>query len=148
MKIRAFFLAAIFLSPISCAHASVDVAATQKIAEQGHVDAQYNLGNMYFNGRGVPQDHRQAVAWYRKAAEQGDASAQNNLGVMYANGEGVPQSYSLAYTWFSVAIANGYQDQSRAISVRDALATKLSPPQLAEAQKRAAQYFEQYQPRT
>ena len=111
MKIRAFFLAAIFLSPISCAHASVDVAATQKIAEQG------------------------------------DANAQFNLGDMYANDQGVPQSYSLAYTWLSVAIANGYRDQSRAISKRDALAAKLSPPQLAEAQKRAAQYFEQYQPR-
>ena len=54
--------------------------------------AQYNLGVMYENGRGVPQNDAEAVKWYRKAAEQGLASAQNNLGVMYANGEGVPQN--------------------------------------------------------
>ncbi|MBR0097489.1 MAG: SEL1-like repeat protein, partial [Synergistaceae bacterium] len=45
----------------------------------GHAEAQYNLGNMYINGRGVQQDYQQALYWYRKAAEQGDAGAQNNL---------------------------------------------------------------------
>ena len=55
-------------------------------AEQGDADAQYNLGVMYANGRGVRQDDAQAVQWYRKAAEQGDAEAQFNLGVMYADG--------------------------------------------------------------
>jgi hypothetical protein len=41
-------------------------------AEAGDVDAQYNLGVMYVNDRGVPQDDTEAVAWYRKAAEQGE----------------------------------------------------------------------------
>jgi hypothetical protein len=41
-------------------------------AEAGDVDAQYNLGVMYANDRGVPQDDAEAVAWYRKAAEQGE----------------------------------------------------------------------------
>ena len=45
--------------------------------------AQYNLGVMYDNGDGVPQDYKEAVKWYRLAAEQGDASAQYNLGLMY-----------------------------------------------------------------
>ena len=49
-------------------------------AEQGDVDAQLNLGNMYFNGEGVPQDDKAAVKWYRLAAEQGNARAQHNLG--------------------------------------------------------------------
>ena len=53
------------------------------LAEQGDANAQYNLGVMYRNGEGVPEDDRQAAFWYRKAAEQGDASAQNNLGLMY-----------------------------------------------------------------
>jgi TPR repeat protein len=54
------------------------------MAEQGHAGAQYNLGVMYKNGRGIPQDYMQAAAWYRKAAEQGIANAQYNLGGMYA----------------------------------------------------------------
>ncbi|HHF3737183.1 TPA: tetratricopeptide repeat protein, partial [Haemophilus influenzae] len=56
------------------------------LAEQGDVKAQYNLGNMYVNGRGVKQDGFEAVKWYRKAAEQGLANAQFNLGVMYYEG--------------------------------------------------------------
>ncbi len=36
------------------------------LADKGNVDAQHNLGFMYENGRGVPQDYVQAVAWYRK----------------------------------------------------------------------------------
>jgi TPR repeat protein len=31
---------------------------------------------MYATGQGVPQDHVEAVKWYRKAAEQGYAKAQ------------------------------------------------------------------------
>ena len=48
------------------------------LAEQGFVKAQYNLGVMYANGHGVPQDYTEAVKWYRLAAEQGNSGAQNN----------------------------------------------------------------------
>ena len=61
------------------------------LAEQGHATAQFNLGLLYANGQGVPQDFAEAVKWTRLAAEQGQVSAQYNLGLMYANGEGVPQ---------------------------------------------------------
>ena len=44
--------------------------------------AQYNLGFLYDNGWGVPEDDAEAVRWYRLAADQGDASAQYNLGVV------------------------------------------------------------------
>ena len=40
-------------------------------AEQGEASAQYNLGFMYNNGEGVPQDDKTAVKWYTLAAEQG-----------------------------------------------------------------------------
>ena len=59
----------------------------RKAAEQGHADAQCNLGIRYTNGQeGLKQDHAEAVCWYRKAAEQGHAKAQYNLGVAYENG--------------------------------------------------------------
>jgi TPR repeat protein len=48
----------------------------RSLAEQGNVYAQYNLGAMYDEGKGVPQDHAEAVKRYRKAAEQGFARAQ------------------------------------------------------------------------
>ena len=39
------------------------------LAEQGHVTAQFSLGVMYLNGKGVPQDYSEAVKWYQLAAE-------------------------------------------------------------------------------
>jgi len=63
---------------------------TRAMAEQGYAGAQYDLGQMYAEGQGVPQDDAEAVTWYRRAAEQGYAPAQGNLGVMYDNGRGVP----------------------------------------------------------
>ena len=77
------------------------------LAEQGEASAQYNLGLMFDNGQGVPQDYATAVSWYRKAAEQGHAAAQNNLGAMYAHGQGVPQDYAAAASWYRKAAEQG-----------------------------------------
>ena len=41
------------------------------LAKQGDASAQYNLGVMYGNGQGVPQDYKAALEWYTLAAEQG-----------------------------------------------------------------------------
>ena len=76
-------------------------------AEAGYAAAQFNLGTMYDEGKGVPQNYAEAVKWYRLAAEAGDAKAQHNLGAMYANGTGAPQDYSLAYMWINLAAAQG-----------------------------------------
>jgi TPR repeat protein len=42
-------------------------------ANQGHADAQCNLGIMYKNGQKVKQSDCEAMRWYRKAADQGHA---------------------------------------------------------------------------
>ena len=78
------------------------------LAAQGIAEAQYSLGIMYHNGKGVAQDDAKAVYWYRKAAAQGEAGAQFNLGFMYVKGEGVPQDYEKAFYWFRKAAAQGY----------------------------------------
>ena len=46
------------------------------LAEQGHALAENNLGVMYYNGQGVPQDYKAAVKWYTLAAKQGSVDAQ------------------------------------------------------------------------
>ncbi len=78
------------------------------LAKQGNAEAQFNLGLMYYNGQGLPQDYVQALQWYRKAAEQGYAKAQHNLGFMYYNGEGVPQDDAEAVEWWRKAAEQGY----------------------------------------
>ncbi len=44
------------------------------LAEQGHAQAQVNLGIIYSQGRGVPKDFVQAYRWYTLAADQGNGS--------------------------------------------------------------------------
>ena len=75
----------------SCTSTEDAVEAIRLAAEQGRASAQNNLGVMYENGLGIPQDETEAVRWYRLAADQGLADAQHNLGDMYADGRGVPQ---------------------------------------------------------
>eukprot|EP00729_Bicosta_minor_P007502 gene7502-biopygen19925 len=69
--------------------------------------AQSNLGLMYDTGRGVKQDHVEAVKWYRKAAEAGNAAAQYNLGCLYDTGKGVEQDHVEAAKWFRRAAEAG-----------------------------------------
>ena len=90
------------------AKAKEAVKWSRKAAEQGDAEAQFNLGIMYHNGQGVPQDHAEAARWYRKAAEQGDADAQFNLGLMYHNGQGVPQDHAEAARWSRKAAEQGH----------------------------------------
>ena len=78
------------------------------LAQQGHADAQFNLGVMYEKGRGVPQDDKTAVKWLTLAAKQGDARAQYNLGWMSDKGRGTPQDYKNALKWYRLAAEQGY----------------------------------------
>jgi TPR repeat protein len=101
-------------------------------ADQGDAVAQFNLGLIYANGYGVPEDDVEAVKWYRKAAEQGQARAQSNLGVMYLSGEGVPEDCVVAYMWCNLAAAQGYEG---ARSKKVMASIKMTKEQIAEAQK-------------
>lgn len=51
-------------------------------ADKGDADAQFNLGQAYKLGRGVPQDLVQAEKWYKKAADQGHLQASDNYGLV------------------------------------------------------------------
>lgn len=104
------------------------------LAEQGDANAQYSLGVMYANGRGVPQDYAEALKWYRLAAEQGDVNAQNNLGVIHQYGQGVPQDYVSAHIWYNLASANGHENSGK---WRNEVAAKMTPADISEAQRRA-----------
>jgi TPR repeat protein len=80
------------------------------LADKGDAYAQNNLGVIYDNGRGVPENDAEAVKWFRKAAAQGAVDAQYNLGVMYDNGRGVPENDAEAVKWFRKAAAQGRAD--------------------------------------
>ena len=79
-------------------------------------------------------DYATDVSWFRKAAEEGNVFAQH-LGVLYVKGEGVPQDYVQAHMWFSLSAAQGGGTNNQ-----DIIAARMTPPQIAEAQKLAREW--------
>ena len=105
----------------------------EKSAAQGNADAENNLGFLYDKGQG---DYAKAQEWYEKAAAQRHAAAQSNLGWLYANGRGVPQDYVRAYMWWSLAAAQSTSSAEESEdSILDKLARRMTPAQIAEAQR-------------
>ena len=69
----------------------------------GDADAQFNLGQAYKLGRGVPVDMAMAESWYRKAALQGQIEAEANYGlILFQNGK-----REEALPWLNKAVARG-----------------------------------------
>ncbi len=83
----------------------------RRAAEQGHGEAQVNLGLLYEAGLGVRQDYLEAARWYRKALECGSAPSRDaaavHLGVLYGEGLGVERDDAAAVEWFRQAAAAG-----------------------------------------
>jgi TPR repeat protein len=73
------------------------------LADKGDADAQFNLGQAYKLGRGVPADLGSAQSWYERAAAQGHDQAQANLGlILFQKGE-----RAKALPWIRKAADNG-----------------------------------------
>lgn len=91
-------------------HAKDYVRALQlwrPLAEQGDADAQYEVGTLYAEGKGVAASDIIAATWFQRAAEQGVAGAQYNLAVSFAEGLGVRKDDALAAKWFRRAADQG-----------------------------------------
>ena len=86
------------------------LAECRPLAEHGNASAQFVIGVMYFEGRGVPKDPAKGAQWTLKAADQGVADAQFNLAMMYTKGQGVPQDDAQAATWLRKAADQGVRE--------------------------------------
>ncbi len=62
----------------------------KKLADDGNVDAQVSLGDVYQYLYPQP-DYKQAAHWYRTAMENGSAKGQMQLARLYERGLGVPK---------------------------------------------------------
>lgn len=113
------------------------------LAEKGNVTAQWFIGSLYENGRGVTQNYPLALKWYQIAAQNdqalaqqsnGQAMAQQSLGFMYQSGSGVIQDKVYAHMWFNIAASNGAH---LAIQARDITASMMTPTDISRAQRLA-----------
>ena len=127
------------------AYARQDYARSASIfmrrAELGQAEAQTYLGYMYAKGKGVPQDYVAAAQWLRRAADQGFPTAQFLLGLLYDKGHGVKQDFVEAEMLLDLAAAHaGVRQRDYWTRIRNAVASKLTLAELADAQKRALEW--------
>ena len=97
---------------------------------------------LYARGAGIPRNSEEAVKWYLKAAKQGQVDAQYDLATAYYMGDrGVARDDKTAFVWLTIALPSlRGVIREFAIGKRDLIAEKLTPEQLAEAQKIAAEW--------
>lgn len=121
----------------------------EKAATNGSIVAQFSLGVMNypigdtaFDPETKNSNLNEALIWYRRAAEQGDHDSQIALAIAYATGLGVLQDFVDAHRWYNLAAQNSVYSDIRVsvIKSRDELALKMTPAQIAEAQKLARQW--------
>ena len=75
------------------------------LAKEGDPEAQYNVGVIYANGKGVKADMTEAMEWYEKAATQGNGAAAYNLAQQYHTQENNnSHALSMAVKWYEVAV--------------------------------------------
>ena len=121
------------------------VSLYRRAAVQGLAEAQNNLGYMYEEGRGIEQDDVEAAKWFRNAAEQDFAAAQYNLALKYDSGRGVPQDDSLAYMWYTIALSQLPVEQLETnVALRNVVASRMTPTQQAEAERKAKEWMAQH----
>lgn len=140
-------IALLFVCPSApmapAAEASVDPPALQKagedygkgdlqsawfrfwmLARKGDATAQFNLAQLYREGRGIPADLRLDRYWYGEAAAKGNGYAQFNLGMMYERGDGVPADLIEARAWYRRAASQNIHDAQRALDRLDRKSTR------------------------
>jgi hypothetical protein len=80
------------------------LAEWQPLAEAGDPKAQFNLGVMYDEGKGVVRDRAMTIAWWQKAAAQGMPLALHNLAhLLLGGGDGAPPDYGKARAYLEQA---------------------------------------------
>jgi TPR repeat protein len=117
------------------------LVASLRAIQQGYAEAQLKLGAAYSTGQGIRQDHVEAAKWFRRAAEQHNALGQSILGLLHWKGQGVGQDYAQAYMWMRLAASHSdCPSRDEYVKACDAIARKMSPAQLAEAERLAREW--------
>lgn len=110
-------------------------------AELGYAQAQYMLGNYWYEGVLTEPDFARALHWYEQASIQGHADAQFRLGQMHAAGEGVTINKPQAYVILKMSAVNGSDD---AYDATDWLESDMTATELEQANQMLSRLFRRY----
>ena len=111
-----FLAISVFLATLSYGQ-DANVKKLIKLAEKGDVQAQTELADAYFKGKGVRRSYQEAVVWLEKVAETGDLNAQYQLAQCYFNGKGVPKSPQKGVEWLTKVADAGNPEAQRELAL-------------------------------
>lgn len=77
-------------------------------ATDGSPADQFQVGEMYEQGKDVPRNDTMAFRWYKKAAVKGLSESQYKIALMYRFGKGTTKSSYQAARWFQAAAEQGH----------------------------------------
>ncbi len=117
------------------------LAACEQAARGGDTQAEFELGEFYYDGSRAPRDLAQALSWFEQASLQGHARAQYRLGMMFFRGEGVPANNIQAYIVLKMAAVNGSDE---AMDNADLVAAQMPQEELEIASQVLGQIFRNY----
>lgn len=113
----------------------------EQAAQNGDLQAEYELGEFYYDGKRTPRDLSRALSWFERASLQGHALAQHRLGMMFFRGEGVPANKVQAYIVLKMAAVNGSEE---ALDSADLVAEQMTRNELEVATQVLGQIFRNY----
>ncbi|MBT8765385.1 tetratricopeptide repeat protein [Metapseudomonas boanensis] len=117
------------------------LTACQQAARGGDAEAQFELGEFYYDGKRAPRDLAKSLQWFEQASLQGHAQAQLRLGSMFFRGEGVPANNVQAYIVLKMASVNGSDE---AMDAADLVAAQMGTEELEIATQVLGQIFRNY----
>lgn len=110
-------------------------------AEEGDMQAQFEMGDLYYQGERIERDLDTALAWFEEASVQGHPAAQYRLGLMHYQGEGVERNLPQAYIILKMAAING---QDEAMDASDKIAMEMNREEIEGATQVLGTLFRNY----
>ena len=129
--------------PVKCRE--IDAPTVLAFAEKGDAHAMFCMAIKHRNGQQV--DDVQATRWFLKGAEAGHPPSMFHAGVAVWSGRGIAQDMVEGYKWLELSVKLGSGKDHGALTAREGLARVLSPEQITEARKRAADWEKVFQQR-
>lgn len=115
--------------------------ACEAAAEQGDMQAQFELGDFYYHGERAERDLGKALEWFEDASVQGHPMAQYRLGMMHYQGDGVERNLPQAYIILKMAAVNG---QDAAMDASDQVALQMNQEEIDVATRVLGTLFRNY----
>ena len=96
--------------------AKQDFEAKKAEAAKGDPVVLYELGELYYHGKGTGRDYAEAFKVYTQSAAKGYVLAEANMGYLYERGLGVGRDYKKAMEWYGKAAEKGHAESQMGLA--------------------------------